>query len=108
MSSLDRPPRVWLLNLDAEHELATAGRYTRSRALGELVARQRRRLVGGGRAVARVAQARDASSSFRGFLVWSRFPFWTLEQTTAGTRVAVGDMRFVGRGRPFVQTVTVP
>jgi hypothetical protein len=54
----------------------------------------------------RVALVR-AAPSVRGFLVWSRFPFWTLDQTTAGTRVSVGDMRFVGRGRPFEQTVNV-
>ena len=54
----------------------------------------------------RVAQAREASQ-IRGFLVWSRFPFWTLEEVPGGTRVTVGDMRFVGRGSPFVQAVIV-
>jgi inner membrane protein len=54
----------------------------------------------------RVAEAREASN-IRSFLVWSRFPFWTLEAVPGGTRVTVGDMRFVGRGAPFVQSVTV-
>jgi inner membrane protein len=54
----------------------------------------------------RVAQAREAPP-IRAFLVWSRFPFWTLEATSDGTRVSVGDMRFLGRGRPFVQSVIV-
>jgi inner membrane protein len=54
----------------------------------------------------RVAQAREASP-IRGFLVWSRFPFWTFEATSEGTRVSVGDMRFLGRGSPFVQSVIV-
>ena len=54
----------------------------------------------------RLAQAREAPQ-IRGFLVWSRFPFWTLEAVPGGTRVTVGDMRFVGRGSPFVQTVIV-
>jgi inner membrane protein len=54
----------------------------------------------------RVAQAREAPP-IRAFLVWSRFPFWTLEATPDGTRVSVGDMRFRGRGRPFVQSVIV-
>jgi inner membrane protein len=54
----------------------------------------------------RVACAREAPH-IRGFLVWSRFPFWTLEPAPEGTRVTVGDMRFAGRGSPFVQTVVV-
>jgi hypothetical protein len=33
----------------------------------------------------------------RAFLVWSRFPFWTLEPESRGTRVTVSDMRFAGR-----------
>ena len=55
----------------------------------------------------RLVQAREAPQ-IQGFLVWSRFPFWTLEEVPGGTRVTVGDMRFVGRGSPFVQTVVVP
>jgi len=54
----------------------------------------------------RVAQARQAPH-IRGFLVWSRFPFWTIEATSEGSRVSVGDMRFPGRGSPFVQSVVV-
>ena len=45
----------------------------------------------------RVARAREAPH-IRAFLVWSRFPFWTLEPTRGGTLVSVGDMRFGGRG----------
>ncbi len=55
----------------------------------------------------RVVRARE-STDIRGFLVWSRFPFWILEDTPDGTRVTVSDMRFAGRGSPFVQTVIVP
>jgi hypothetical protein len=54
-----------------------------------------------------VARAREAPH-IRGFLVWARFPFWTFEPVPGGTRVSVGDMRFVGRGSPFVQDVVVP
>ena len=54
----------------------------------------------------RVTRARE-SPHIRGFLVWSRFPFWVLEDTPDGTRVTVSDMRFVGRGSPFTQTVVV-
>ena len=44
----------------------------------------------------RVARAREAPQ-IRGFLVWARFPFWTLETVPDGTRVTVGDMRFAGQ-----------
>lgn len=44
----------------------------------------------------RVARAREAPQ-IRGFLVWSRFPFWTFEPVPEGTRVTVGDMRFAGQ-----------
>jgi inner membrane protein len=54
----------------------------------------------------RVAQAREAPH-IRAFLVWSRFPVWTLQSTRGGTLVSVGDMRFAGRGG-FVQRVVVP
>jgi inner membrane protein len=55
----------------------------------------------------RVARARNAPN-IRAFLVWSRFPFWTFEETADGTRVTVSDMRFIGRGEPFTQSVLVP
>ena len=55
----------------------------------------------------RVERAREAPH-IRAFLVWSRFPFWTIEQTNDGTRVTVSDLRFVGRGAPFVQSVVLP
>jgi inner membrane protein len=41
----------------------------------------------------RVTRAREAPE-IRGFLVWSRFPFWTFEPVAGGTRVSVSDMRF--------------
>jgi inner membrane protein len=55
----------------------------------------------------RVTEARDARA-VRAFLVWSRFPVWTVEMTAGGAVVSVRDMRFLGRGRPFEQSVTVP
>ena len=54
----------------------------------------------------RVARARDAPAVL-GFLVWSRFPFWTFEAVSDGTRVSVSDMRFAGRGSTFVQSTIV-
>ena len=43
--------------------------------------------------------------NIRAFLVWSRFPFWTIEPTPAGTRVTVSDMRFAGRNGFSASTV---
>jgi len=54
----------------------------------------------------RVLQAR-ATPNIRAFLIWARFPFWTLEPVPGGTRVTVGDMRFTGRGPRFQQSVVV-
>jgi inner membrane protein len=44
----------------------------------------------------------------RGFLVWSRFPIWTLEPVEGGTRVTVTDARFRGRGGIFGASTVVP
>jgi inner membrane protein len=41
----------------------------------------------------------------RGFLVWSRFPYWQLEPVDGGTRVTVRDMRF---GDRFSASAYVP
>jgi inner membrane protein len=54
----------------------------------------------------RVARAREAPH-IRAFLVWARFPAWTIEETSEGTRVSVSDLRFAGRGAPFVQSVVI-
>ena len=54
----------------------------------------------------RIARAREAPN-LRAFLIWSRFPVWTIEETADGTRVSVTDLRFAGRGAPFVQSVVV-
>jgi inner membrane protein len=53
-----------------------------------------------------VATARDAAN-VRGFLVWSRFPFWQLEPVEGGTRVTVGDARFMVGGRVFSASTLV-
>jgi inner membrane protein len=54
-----------------------------------------------------VAAAREAPN-VRAFLVWSRFPFWTLTPEGANVRVSVFDMRFLAGGRGFAQSVVVP
>jgi inner membrane protein len=55
---------------------------------------------------ARVVRAREARQ-IRGFLIWSRFPFWTLTSTAGGTRVTVSDMRFAGRTPARFEASTV-
>ena len=55
----------------------------------------------------RVARARQ-DARIQGFLVWSRFPFWTFEAVEGGTRVTVSDMRIPARGGTFSQSVIVP
>jgi len=52
-------------------------------------------------------RARHASSDIRSFLVWSRFPFWTIEPGPRGALVTVRDARFSGRAG-FSYSVVVP
>ena len=54
-----------------------------------------------------VAAARAQSRAIQEFLVWSRFPFWTIEPVDGGTRVTVADMRFVAAGRQFSASTVV-
>lgn len=44
-----------------------------------------------------VKKARAQEPHIREFLVWARFPFWTLTPGTDGTRVTVGDVRFMSQ-----------
>jgi inner membrane protein len=53
-----------------------------------------------------VMSARQAPN-VRSFLVWSRFPYWTLRPGPDGTRVTVLDMRFRGGGRNFAASTVV-
>jgi inner membrane protein len=51
-----------------------------------------------------VAAARH-HDNIRAFLVWARFPFWTIEPTPGGLLVTVSDMRFAGRNGFAASTV---
>jgi inner membrane protein len=51
-----------------------------------------------------VAAARS-DNNVRAFLVWARFPFWTIEPGADGTRVTVSDMRFAGRNGFSASTI---
>jgi len=53
-----------------------------------------------------VAAARRASN-VRAFLVWSRFPYWTVETVEGGSRVTVTDARFMARGGMFSASTIV-
>jgi hypothetical protein len=109
---------VWLLNLDAEHELACAGRYTPSRAMVSLVARQRRHLLGGlvapGDGVLPdrelTAAEREALAGRRG-LAWSPTPGALARLRAAGLAVepapALAVLRAVN-ARPFASRVREP
>ena len=44
-----------------------------------------------------VKRARDQDPRIREFLVWARFPFWTTTAGKDGTRVSVGDVRFMSQ-----------
>lgn len=44
-----------------------------------------------------VKRARAQEPQIREFLVWARFPFWTITPEPGGTRVTVGDVRFMSR-----------
>jgi hypothetical protein len=49
--------------------------------------------------------AAQNDNNIRAFLVWARFPFWTIEPGKDGTRVTVSDMRFAGRNGFFASTI---
>ena len=44
----------------------------------------------------KVKQARE-DPRIREFLVWARFPFWTMTPEKEGTRVSIGDVRFMSQ-----------
>ena len=108
---------VWVLNLDAEHELATAGRYTRSRALAALVARQSGRLLGTLVAAGDVVVDGEPSAAelelLRGRpgLAWSPTPTALARLRSAGAEVEAAPPLAVLRevnARPFAAAVREP
>ena len=58
-----------------------------------------------------VARAREQSPRVREFLVWARFPAWTITPTPRGAEVTVFDLRFMSRpvnGATFQASTIVP
>lgn len=54
-----------------------------------------------------VRRARETAPNVRALLVWSRFPFWTVETEAGRTRVTVADMRFMAGGARFSESVVI-
>ena len=48
------------------------------------------------------------NNNIRAFLVWARFPFWTLTPEKNGTRVTIVDVRFMGEPARFQTSTVVP
>jgi hypothetical protein len=106
-----------VLNLDAEHELATAGRYTRSRALSALVAREREKLrgtlVAAGDVVVDGLPTAAELEALRGRpgLAWSPTPTALARLRAAGAVVGAAPPLAVLRAvnaRPFAAAVREP
>ena len=112
-----RAARVWVLNLDVEHELETRGSYTPSRAMRALVSRQSARLSGSlvrpGDVVltGRETGAERAVLAGRAGLAWSPTPraLAMLEGVGARTPAAppIEALRRVN-ARPFAVEVRRP
>ena len=112
-----RPRRAWVLNLDAEHELAAGGRYAPTRHLAAIVARESRRLLGDlvapGDVVLRpdaVARGEQSAAGLEG-LAWSPTPRALALLEAAGARPPgappLGVLREVN-ARSFAAAVRAP
>jgi inner membrane protein len=54
-----------------------------------------------------LAIAASSSPAARDFLVWSRFPFFVIEEGPSGVRVRIDDARYTSRGGPSFAGVVV-
>jgi hypothetical protein len=50
-------------------------------------------------------EAARRDDNIRAFLIWSRFPYWTIESRPDGMLVTVSDMRFPGRNGFLASTL---
>ncbi len=118
---MSTPPRVWVLNLDAEHELEAGTRYTPTLALRAIVARERRRLLGSlvapgdvvleERITGREADPHDGLTRGLQGLAWSPTPRALARLAQSGARVPVAPPVAVLRAvnaRPFAAAVRAP
>lgn len=111
------PGHVWVLNLDAEHELETRGSYTPSQAMRALVARQRRLLAGSlvapGDVVLTGRESEDQRGALAGRpgLAWSPTPRALAALRAAGVTTPPAPPLEVLRqvnARPFAAGVRAP
>jgi hypothetical protein len=118
MSRTERPPRIWVLNLDAEHELEAGPGYAPTQHLRGIVARESRRLIGnlvepGDVALGEDELAPAERERLRGLegLAWSPTPRALARLLAAGARVAPAPPAAVLRrvnARPFAAEVRAP
>jgi hypothetical protein len=117
--AVEREPRAWVLNLDAENELDAGPRYAPTRHLDAIVARESRRLVGTlvapGDVVLTAADV-DAEASARNVrgltgLAWSPTPrARRLLERAGATPVAAPEAAVLAavNARPFAAQVRAP
>ncbi len=116
----DAPPRAWVLNLDAEHELEAVLRYAPTDRMRANVARESRRLIGPLVAphdvvvteeeLARGGHLTERAHGLEG-LAWSPTPRARNLLAAAGARVAESPTLAVLRtvnARPFAAAVRAP
>jgi hypothetical protein len=107
--------RVWVLNLDAEHELEAGRGFTPSAHLGAIVARESRRLIGnlvaqGDLVLGETPLAEAERERLQGLagVAWSPTPRALARLAAAGVRVPAAPPAAVLRrvnGRPFAAEV---
>jgi hypothetical protein len=118
MSAPDRAPRVWLLNLDAEHELEAPRGYQPTKELVAIVARQAPKLVGtlvrpGDLVLPERELGAEERARYAGLegLAWSPTPRARARLEAAGLVVAPTPPLEVLRtvnARPFAAAVRAP
>ncbi len=112
------PPRVWVLNLDAEHELEAGRGYAPTERLREIVARERRRLFGnlvapGDIVLGEDELAPEERERVRGLegLAWCPTPCALARLEAAGARSLAApsfDVLRTVNARPFAAAVRAP
>ena len=105
--------RAWVLNLDAEHELEARGRYQPTQHLLEIVARERKRLLGSLVGPQDVVLGIDDPERARGLpgLAWSPTPRALAQLAAVGARPVAAPSLEVLRAvnaRPFAAQVRAP
>ena len=115
-SAASHAPRAWVLNLDAEHELEVGSRYTPTRHLARLVARERRRLLGtlvGPEDIVLDEGSKEADTLARGRvgIAWSPTPRALARLASAGARLPAApevDVLRTVNARAFATAVRAP